>query len=120
MCDHIENFAMHYNNIVMAGNFNFSGMQWSDSCSTNDLYCQILLRLMIEHHLTQTVTQPTRGNAILDLMFVSDTLTIEGISYLAPINCSVLDSQLLRIRLPFSVNCTILRRYVDYDAFISC
>ena len=27
MCDHIENLAMHYNNIVMAGYFNFSGMQ---------------------------------------------------------------------------------------------
>ena len=96
MCDHIDNFAMHYNNIVMAGDFNFSGMQWSDSCPTNDSYCQsILRRLMVEHHLIQTVTQPTQGNAILDLMFVSDTLTIEGISYLAPINCSEHDSQLL-------------------------
>ena len=53
MCDHIDNFAMHYNNIVMAGDFNFSGTQWSDSCSTNDSYCQtILCRLMVEHHLT--------------------------------------------------------------------
>ena len=48
-------------------------------------------------------------------MFVSDTLTIEGVSYLAPINCSDHDSQLLRIRLPFSVNRTILRHHVEYD-----
>ena len=36
MCDHIDNFAMHYSNIVMAGDFNFSSIQWSDSCPTND------------------------------------------------------------------------------------
>ena len=72
MCDHIDNFAMHYNNIVIAGDFNISGMQWSDSCPTDDSYCQsILRRLMVEHHLTQTVTQPIRGNAILDFMLVS-------------------------------------------------
>ena len=105
---------MHYNNIVMVGDFIFSGMQWSDSYLTNDSYCQsILRRLMVEHHLTQTVAQPTRGNAILDLMFVSDTLIIEGISYLAPINCYDHDSQLLRIH--FSVNHTMLHRHVDYD-----
>ena len=100
----------------MAGDFNFSGMQWSESCRTNDSYCQSLLRRpMVEHHQTQTVTQPTRGNAILDLMFISDTFTIEGISLLSPINCSDHDSQLLRICLPFSVNHTLLRRHVDYD-----
>ena len=82
-------FAMHYNNIVIASNFNFSGMQWSDSCPSNDTFCQSLLRrLMVEHHITQTVTQPTRGNAILDLIFVSDTLKIEDISYLVAINRS--------------------------------
>ena len=79
-------------------------------------YCQSLLRrLMIEHHQTQAVTQPTQGNAILDLMLISDTLTIDGISYLAPINCSDHNSQLLRNRLPCSINRTVLRRHVDYD-----
>ena len=41
MCNHIDNFAMHYNNIVMASDFNFSGMQWSNFCPTNDSFCQI-------------------------------------------------------------------------------
>ena len=72
---------------------------------------------MIEYHLTQAVTQPSQENAILHIMFVSDTLTIDGISYLAPISCSDYDSQLLRIRLLCSVNHTILRRHVDYDGF---
>ena len=40
MSDHIENFAMHYSNIVMTSDFNFSSMQWSDSCPTNDSYYQ--------------------------------------------------------------------------------
>ena len=116
MCDHIDNFAMHYNDIVMAGDFNFFGMQWFDSCPTNNSYCQSLLRrLRVEHHLIQAVNQPTRGNAILDLVIVSDTLTINGIFYLAPINCSDHDSQLLHIRLPCSVYRTILRHHVDYN-----
>ena len=107
---------MLYNNIVLAGDCNFPGMQWSDYCPTNDSYCQSLLcRFMVERHLIQAINQPTRGNAILDLMFVSDTLTIGDISYLAPINCSDHDSQLLRIRLLCSVNRTKLRRHVDYD-----
>ena len=52
---------------------------------------------------------------MLDLMLISDTLTIDGISYLAPINCSDHNSQLLRNRLPCSVNRTVLCRHVDYD-----
>ena len=100
----------------MASDFNFSCMQWSDSCPTNNSYYQSLLRrIMVKHYLTQAVTQPTRGIAILSLMFVSDTLTIDGISYLAPINCSDHDSKLLRICLPCSVNRTILCCHVDYD-----
>ena len=74
MCDHIDNYAMHYNNIVMARDFNFFGLQWTDSCLTNDSYCQSQLRrLMVKYHLNQAVTQPTRKYAILDLMFVSGT-----------------------------------------------
>ena len=41
-------------------------------------------------------------------MFVTDTLIIDDISYLVPINCSDHVSQLLRIRLPCSINCTML------------
>ena len=78
-------------------------------------YQSPLRRLMVEHYLTKAVIQPTRGNAILDLIFVSDTLITDGIFYLAPINCSDHDSQLLLIRFLCSVNCTILRRHVDFD-----
>ena len=68
----------------MAGDFNFSSMQWdlsADYC--DDSHCERLLRTLIsEHHLVHVDAQPTRGKSILDLMLVLEMLTVNSIEYL--------------------------------------
>jgi hypothetical protein len=44
--------------------------------------------LVCDHGLTQRVTEPTRGNNILDVILCSDNLCCDNVSYLPPLGSS--------------------------------
>ena len=95
-----------YNYILMAGDFNFSSIQWNlsaDHC--DDFRCERLLRTLIsEHHLVQVVAQPKCGKSILDFILLSEmlTVTVNSIEYFPPIAGSDHETQILRIFFPVS------------------
>jgi ribonuclease P/MRP protein subunit RPP40 len=102
----------------MAGDFNFPNMQWSPISNNNDSHTEsILRRVVTEHHLTQMVKQPTRADATLDLVFVTESLITDDVIYLPPVAGSDHDAQLISIRLPRQLqkNNTIHRR-IDYHS----
>ena len=61
LCDCIDRLVSRYDNVIMAGDFNFPGMQWSTPGLNDDTKRESILRyLVIEHHLTQLVRQASR------------------------------------------------------------
>ena len=117
LCDCIDRLVSRYDNVIMAGDFNFPGMQWSTPGLNDEAKRESLLRyLVIEHHLTQLVRQATSYNAILDLVFVSSSINYTAIELLPPIAQSDHDAQLLRFSLPSITNHINLCRIVDYDS----
>ena len=113
MCDVIDSLVSRFSRVVMAGDFNFPGMNWLNvrANSAEELF---LLHLITEHNLSQIVTQPTRERAILDLVFLSDTLLADEVEHLPPIAGSGYDAQLWHITLPTFQRRRNLRRRVDY------
>jgi hypothetical protein len=78
---------------VLIGDFNFPDIDWSTlsaSCGTS----RVFINFATSHDLTQLVTEPTRGNNLLDLVLIN--------------NPSILDN--VQVSTPFSVadHCSIL------------
>ena len=80
---------------------------------------RFLRRLITEHSLSQIVTQPMRERAILDLVFLSDTLQANDVEHLPPITGSNHDAQLWHVTFPGLQRHRNLRRNVDY-AKLNC
>ncbi|CAM4483694.1 unnamed protein product [Lepidochelys kempii] len=57
-------------NCVIMGDFNFPDTDWRTSASNNNR-AQIFLGVIADGFLHQVVAEPTRGDAILDLVLVS-------------------------------------------------
>ena len=102
----------------MVGDFNFTGMSWHGAGACEDTLCESMFRNLInEHQLQQLITKPTRDNAILDLVFVSNSIIVEEIYRLPPISTSDHDSQLLCCQLPGLPLRRSLQSRVDYESF---
>ena len=120
MCDVIDSLVSLFSRVVMAGDFNFPGMNWLNVRATADSVDERFLQHHItEHSLSQIVTQPTRERAILDLVFLSDTLRADDVEHLPPNAGSDHDAQLWYVTLPALQRRRNLRRYVDY-AKLNC
>ena len=61
---------------IVVGDFNVTGIDWSANIISNDYKSQLLLDFYSECGLDQLVSEPTRKNNILDLLFTSDPLSI--------------------------------------------
>ena len=120
MCDVIESLVSRFSRVVMAGYFNFPGMNWLNVHVTADSADERFLRhLITEHSLSQIATQPTRERAILDLVFLSDTLRADDVEHQPLIAGSDHKAQLWHVTLP-AVQCRRnLCRHVDY-AKLNC
>ena len=71
----IDSLVSRLSRVVIAGDFNFPGMNWLNVGATADSADERFLQhLITENSLAQIITQPTRERAILDLIFLSDTL----------------------------------------------
>ena len=120
MCGVIDSLVSRFSRVVMAGDFNFPGMNWLNVRATADSADERFLRhLITEHSLSQIVTQSTRERAIFDLVFLSDTLRADDVEHLPPIAGSDHDAQLWYVTLPALQRRRNLRRHVDY-AKLNC
>jgi ribonuclease P/MRP protein subunit RPP40 len=85
--------------LIVVGDFNLPHMLWNNSNTSSDSNIESLVRrFAIEHDLTQLATQPTRDNALLDLVFVSPGLCDDCvIDNLPPIAGSDHSTQLIHL-----------------------
>ena len=83
MCDFMEKLACRLNKVIIAGDFNFSSMRWHNTHTANDPPDERTLRhLLTEHNLFRFVTQPIRNTAVLDLVFLSQSLNNSDVEQL--------------------------------------
>lgn len=98
--DSLEYVHAHYPNsvLILGGDFNYPGIDWaSSSVSSNSSHrheCLRFLHLTHVHLMTQLVTEPTRGDNILDLLFTNNsqealTHVLEEISDHRVVHCSL-------------------------------
>lgn len=73
-----DNLHPTYTNIIL-GDFNQSSINWHDFSATNCIH-QKFMDHSFELGLTQLVPEPTRGHAILDLVFVDNDRTVFGVN----------------------------------------
>ncbi|CAM5117040.1 unnamed protein product [Natator depressus] len=88
-------------NCVIMGDFNFPDIDWRMSASNNNR-AQIFLDAIADGFLQQVVAEPTRGDAILDLVLVSSEDLIEEMVVRDNLGSS--DHELIQFKLNRRIN----------------
>ncbi|CAM4513742.1 unnamed protein product [Caretta caretta] len=88
-------------NCVIMGDFNFPDIDWRTSASNNNR-AQIFLDAIADGFLQQVVAEPTRGDAILDLVLVSNEDLIEEM--VVGDNLGSSDHELIQFKLNGRIN----------------
>ena len=102
--------------IIVVGDFNVPHMDWHTGTLASDTPVESLIRqFACEHSLTQLAQQPTRGSALLDLVFISSRLSVSFIDELSPVAGSDHNAQLLSMRATLSSVGKATREFVDYQ-----
>ena len=76
------------NNIIVTGDFNFPTIEWEADDETNIFIksktipkqAEALMELMSEHCLIQCISEPTRGQNVLDLIFTNNQQLINKVT----------------------------------------
>ena len=102
--------------IIFVGDFNAPHMDWHTGTLTSDTSVESLIRQFVcEHSLTQLAQQPTRGSALLDLVFISSRLSVSSIDELPPVAGPDHNAQLLSVRATLSSVGKATRKFFDYQ-----
>jgi hypothetical protein len=104
MFNELDSILVKYNRIVVAGDFNLK------SCTAGAV--EIFDNLIMEHNLSLIASQPTRGDALLDLVYVTPDFINSNISDLPPIARSDHSAQLIELPIS-SVSDVKQRKVVD-------
>jgi ribonuclease P/MRP protein subunit RPP40 len=116
LCEQLDGMMVKLQNIVLVGDFNVPGENWATSSSAGNSSGGIIHKFAEEHGLTQIAHQSTRNDALLDLIFVSNTFLNSIITNLGPIGDSDHSAQLLVLARPMvNQNNRRVRSVVDYD-----
>ena len=120
----LSSLFLQYENIVIAGDFNFPNMIWpfSNIVYSNQSY-QLLSDFISHSHAEQLITKPTRyrigqNPSTLDLVFASDSNLITNIQYMAPLGKSdhvVLKFNIQVIPITQNKKSTRYITYINYD-----
>jgi hypothetical protein len=103
----------------MVGDFNLPGVQWSaDSTPDKGASALHIHNLAASYDLTQIAFEPTRGHALLDLIFVSRRFANCNVTTLPPLADSDHCAQLLRI--PFVTNSSACQMTSKVDHALLC
>lgn len=97
--DSLQHVLNKYSNavVILGGDFNYPGIDWSAStvsCTSHRQESLNFMHLTHEHHMSQLVTEPTRGKNILDLILTNHpdnavTHVLEEISDHRVVHCSL-------------------------------
>ncbi len=90
----LDSLLLRHRNIVVVGDFNVSTQSDASSSSTSHV---IVDHLVLEHDLRQLASAPTRGAALLDLVFVSHNFSGSTVAALPPVAGSDHDAQLISL-----------------------
>ena len=88
MCDFVH---LHTNvsfPIMLIGDTNYPNARWDNCQYSNKGLCKPFSDLTILLGLKQIVDQPTRGNKVLDTIFVQDPVKVSQLSVMDPFDCS--------------------------------
>ncbi|KAJ3652701.1 hypothetical protein Zmor_018643 [Zophobas morio] len=120
----ISNIPNSYDKVYIFGDLNLPNVDWAISGSRSySSSSQLLVDLLINSHLDQLITQPTRFRsnqkpAVLDLVITSDS-SISNLEYLNPIGKSdhlvlMMDLQVCYTRRKRTI--TLERKMIDFQA----
>ena len=101
-------------NCLLLGDFNFRQINWNKMEASSGL-TEKFLNTIQDNLLTQIVDEPTRGNNILDLAFVSDPSFVEDCRIDEPFGMSDHKSVVLSVRFPVSRQNTLTRKIYLYS-----
>lgn len=93
----LKNIWERHGEGVVVGDFNVTGIDWSTNAFANDYKSRLLSDFFTECGLEQLVSEPTRKNTTLDLLFTNDPLSISVCKTDAPFCTSDHDSILFTI-----------------------
>ena len=79
--------AINNENCILLGDFNFRNIDWSQGTGTNERE-RLFIDAINDNLLSQIVTEPTRGNNILDLAFVGDQSAVTKVEVGEPFSTS--------------------------------
>ena len=68
---YLQTVCAHYENIIMAGDFNLPNIHWDTLENTSCVNELVSVELLNDHYLSQLINAPTRGNIILDLVITN-------------------------------------------------
>ena len=91
MCECLSSLYPPNGAVIICGDFNFPTITWSiDNClnCSNSTCTGIFLEFFYTHGLRQLVTEPTRGENILDLVFCNDTNCVLNTRSIEPFSTS--------------------------------
>ena len=69
----------------LVGDLNLPEFEWELFLHPDNLLYDSAANLVCDHGLTQLVTEPTRGDNILDVILCSDNLCCDNVGYLPPL-----------------------------------
>ena len=87
-------------NTVLLGDFNFRNVDWQEETCTRTIE-QNFIDTINDNLLTQIVTEPTRGDNILDLAFVANHSQVLSCSTTSPLGSS--DHKIIKIEMKLPV-----------------
>jgi len=98
----IDDMCIDNSNICIFGDFNLPYLSWDSLLPTGVhlRFHEALLDFVMHHGLCQCVTQPTRGNNILDIILVNDPLLINSCNVGLPFGTSDHDAVEFSLTLP--------------------
>jgi len=79
LISHIENHINKNEPIILAGDFNYSSIDWQNYQS-DDRKLESFAQFMLENGFTQLVDFPTRGKSLLDLIFTNDLFLVQNVN----------------------------------------
>jgi hypothetical protein len=106
-------------NVILVGDFNLCDISWSDwsSIGNHASFNNVLLNFACELGLSQCVTEPTRGDNIIDLIFTNDPLLISECSIGPPLIGSDHNTVHFNVALPAA---TVPFVNIDGDDDVLC
>jgi hypothetical protein len=98
----------------MVGDFNLPGIQWSADSNPDKGASDYIYNLAVSYDLTQIAIEPTRGHALLDLIFVSRQFVNCNVTTLPPLADSDHCAQILRIPIATNLSAGKMTSKIDH------